>query len=204
MLRKVVLVVAVAVAGLAALVATRPERYHVERTLDVGAPSAALFAEIDDLRAWSYWSPWEKRDPAMKKTFSATTAGVGASYAWEGNKEVGKGRMTITGSHPGERVALKLEFIEPFTSTADIAFVLKAAGPSSTQVTWSMDGRNNFVGKAFCLVMDMDKMIGRDFEAGLGSLKQLVEAKALAAAAAAPPTPPVPPALGAPAPGGTK
>jgi len=204
MLRKVVLVLAVAVIGLLGVVATRPDRYHVERAVDVGAPAAAVFAEIDDLRAWNTWSPWEKRDPAMKKTFSATTAGVGARYTWEGNKEVGKGRMIITESRPGERVAQKLEFIEPFTSTADIAFALKAAGPSSTHVTWSMDGRNNFIGKAFSLLMDVDKMIGKDFETGLASLKQVVEAKAVAAAAAAPPAPPVPPALGAPAPGGTK
>jgi hypothetical protein len=204
MLRKVVLVLVVAVIGLLGVVATRPDRYHVERAADVGAPAAAVFAEIDDLRAWNAWSPWEKRDPAMKKTFSATTSGVGASYAWEGNKEVGKGRMIITESRPGERVAQKLEFLEPFVSTADIAFALKAAGPSSTHVTWSMDGRNNFIGKAFSLVMDVDKMIGKDFETGLASLKQVVEAKALAAAAAAPPAPPVPPALGAPAPGGTK
>jgi hypothetical protein len=204
MLSKVVLVLAIALGGLVAVVATRPDRYHVERAVDVGAPAAAVFAEIDDLRAWSAWSPWERRDPAMKKTFSPVTSGVGASYAWEGNKEVGKGRMTITESHPGEKVAQRLEFIEPFASTADIAFSLKAAGPSSTHVTWSMDGRNNFMGKAFSLVMDMDKVIGKDFEAGLAGLKQIAEAKAVAAAAAAPPTPPLPPAPGPPAPGGTK
>src|SRR6185369_10487911 len=104
-------------------------------------------------------------------------------YAWEGNKEVGKGSMTITESRPGERVAQRLEFIEPFKSTAATAFDLKPAGPSNTRVTWSMDGKSNFVGKAFSLVMDMDKVIGKDFEAGLASLKQLTEAKAVAAAA---------------------
>jgi hypothetical protein len=204
MVKKIVLVLAVAVAGLAAVVANRPDRYHVERSVDVGAPAATIFAEIDDLRAWAAWSPWEKRDPAMKKTFSASTTGVGAHYAWEGNKEVGKGSMTITESVPGERVAQRLEFIEPFASTAETAFDLKAAGPASTHVTWSMDGRSNFVSKAFSLVMDMDKMIGKDFETGLSGLKQIAEAKAVAAAAAAPPVPPIPPAPGMPGPGATK
>ncbi len=204
MLKKVLLVLVVGVLGLVAVVATRPDSYHVERSIDVGAGAAALFAEIDDLRSWGAWSPWEKRDPAMKKTFSATTVGVGASYAWEGNKEVGKGNMTITESRPGERVAQRLEFLEPFKSTASSAFDLKTAGPSNTRVTWSMDGKNNFVGKVFSLVMDMDKMIGKDFESGLAILKQITEAKAVAAAAVAPPTPSVPPAPGPPSLGGTK
>jgi hypothetical protein len=204
MLKKVLVVLVVGGLGLVALVATRPESYHVERSIDVGAGAAALFAEIDDLRSWGAWSPWEKRDPAMKKTFSATTVGVGASYAWEGNKKVGKGSMTITESRPGERVAQRLDFIEPFKSTAATALELKTAGPSNTRVTWSMDGKNNFVSKAFSLVMDMDKIVGKDFEAGLASLKQLAESKAVAAAAVAPPTPSAPPPPGPPAPGGTK
>jgi hypothetical protein len=204
MLKKVLLVLGVAVVGLVGLVASRPDSYHVERTVDVGAPAATLFAEIDDLRAWAAWSPWEKRDPAMTKTFGPSTAGVGAHYAWEGNKEVGKGSMTITESRPDSRVAQRVEFIEPFKSIAATAFDLKPAGPASTRVTWSMDGKSNFVGKAFSLVMDMDKVIGKDFEAGLASLKQLAEAHAVAAAAAAPPTPAAPPPPGAPSPGGTK
>ena len=204
MLKKLLLVLAVAVVGLVALVVSRPDSYHVERAIDVGAPAATVFAEIDDLRAWAAWSPWEKRDPAMKKSFGPSTTGVGAHYAWEGNKEVGKGSMTIIESRPDTRVAQRLEFIEPFKSIAATAFDLKPAGPASTRVTWSMEGNSNFIGKAFSLVMDMDKVIGKDFEAGLASLKQIAEAHAVAAAAAAPPTPPAPPAPGAPSPGGTK
>jgi hypothetical protein len=127
----------------------------------------------------------------MHKTFSQPSAGVGASYSWEGNKQVGKGKMTITESRENERVAQKLEFLEPFPSVAQTAIDLKPAGPDSksTKVTWSMDGKNNFVGKAFSLVMNMDKMIGKDFEEGLGSLKRISEAKKAAAAPPAPGTP---------------
>jgi hypothetical protein len=182
MLKKVLLVLAVLVAGLLVVVARRPDAYHVERSLEIDAPAAVIFPSVGDLRAFGEWSPWEKRDPAMKKTFSAATSGVGASYAWEGNKEVGKGKMTIVESRSPEHVADRLEFLEPFASVADTAIDLKPSG-DKTRVTWSMDGKNNFVGKAFSLVMNMDKMIGKDFEDGLASLKRVTEAKTVAARA---------------------
>lgn len=185
--KKILLIIGAVLAVLAIVVATRPDTYHVERSADVAAPADRLFELVGDLRAWEQWSPWEKRDPNMKKTFSAKTTGVGASYAWEGNKDVGKGQMTIVESNPPQRVATRLEFQEPFQSVAQSALDLKNQGAASTRVTWSMDGKQNFVGKAFSMVMDMDKMIGKDFEEGLSALKGIAEAKVAADAAKAPP-----------------
>jgi hypothetical protein len=176
MLKKILGVLAVVIIGLAAYVATRPDTYHVERSIEIGAPAAVIFPSVGDLRAFGEWSPWDKRDPAMKKTYSDTTSGVGASYAWEGNKQVGKGKMTIVESRPPEHVGDRLEFIEPFASVADIAMDLKPAG-AGTRVTWSMDGKNNFVGKAFGLVMSMDKTVGGDFDTGLANLKGIAESR---------------------------
>jgi hypothetical protein len=186
MLKKALVALAVVIAGLLIFTATRPAEYRVERSLNVHAPADLVFATVSDLKAFTEFSPWEKRDPAMKKTFSATTSGVGASYAWQGNKEVGSGKMTISEHSPPNRVRIKLEFIEPFASVADTGFDLAAAG-SDTKVTWAMEGHNNFMGKFMCLFMDMDKMIGKDFEEGLNNLKRVVEAKAQAAQAQAAP-----------------
>jgi uncharacterized protein YndB with AHSA1/START domain len=187
MAKKILLILAGLIAALAIVIATRPDSYHVERSADVAAPPDRVFELVGDLRAWQQWSPWEKRDPNMKKTFSTATTGVGASYAWEGNKDVGKGQMTIVESHAPQRVATRLDFIEPFQSTAQSALDLKSEGAVATRVTWSMDGKQNFMSKAFSLVMDMDKMIGKDFEEGLSTLKGIAEAKVAADAAKAPP-----------------
>src|SRR5204863_4538642 len=162
--------------------------YHVERSATIDAPAATVFAQINDLSVWKEWSPWEKRDPAMKRTLSANTSGVGATYAWEGNKDVGKGKMAIVDSRPGEKVAERLEFVEPFQSQADITFALKAETPTTTKVTWAMDGKHNFVSKALSVVKPMDAMVGKDFEDGLAGLKKVAEAKK------PPPAPPAPPA----------
>jgi hypothetical protein len=193
---KVLLVLVLLVGGAAAYVATRPDAYHVERSATVDAPAATVFAQVDDFSVWKEWSPWEKKDPAMKRTVSTPPAGVGATYAWEGNKEVGKGKMTITDAKPGEKVAEKLEFIEPFKSQADITFTLGAESPTSTKVTWAMDGKHNFISKAFAVIKPMDAMIGKDFEDGLANLKKVAEAKK---PPPAPPSPPTAEAAGDPA-----
>src|SRR4030095_6776448 len=135
---KVLVVLVLLLGAGAAYVATRPDAYHVERSTTVDAPAATVFAQIDDLSVWKEWSPWEKKDPAMKRTMSATTSGVGASYSWEGNKEVGKGKMSIVESKPGEKVGTKLEMLEPMRSQADVAFTLQAESPASTKVTCAM------------------------------------------------------------------
>jgi len=172
----VLLVLVVLVVALVIVIATRPATYRVERALDIAAPAGTIFPLIEDLHAWSQWSPWEKRDPAMTRTYDGPAGGVGASYAWSGNKAVGKGRMSITESQQPSHVGLRLEFLEPFASVADNAFDLQPSRPDSTRVTWSMVGSNTFMGKAFSLVMNMDKMIGKDFEEGLGNLKRVAEA----------------------------
>ena len=174
---KVLLVLVLLLGGAAAYVATRPDTYHVERSATVDAPAATVYAQINDFSVWKEWSPWEKKDPAMKRTLSATPSGVGATYAWEGNKEVGKGKMTITAASQDQKVGEKLEMLEPFPSTADIAFTLQAESPTTTKVTWAMDGKHNFMSKAFSVVKPMDGMIGKDFEDGLANLKKVAEAK---------------------------
>jgi hypothetical protein len=163
--------IAVLFLALAALgfVATRPAGFRIERSAVVGAPPEVVFALIDDFRQWGRWSPWEKVDPGMQRTFAGPAAGPGASYAWAGNREIGSGRMTILESRPGERVSIRLEFFEPFAATNEARFELAAAG-AGTRVTWSMEGRNGFVGKAISLVMDMDAMVGTQFERGLADL----------------------------------
>jgi hypothetical protein len=112
----------------------------------------------------------------MKQSFEG--AGKGAIYSWSGNSDVGEGRMTMLESRPGELVQIQLDFIKPFASTAMTRFTFQPQGPSATVVTWRMSGRNDFIGKAFCLFMNMDKLIGTDFEKGLASMKSLAEAPA--------------------------
>jgi Polyketide cyclase / dehydrase and lipid transport len=182
MVKKILLVLALVLGALAVVVATRPDTYHVERSSRIDAPPAAVFLVVNDFREFGNWSPWAKRDPAMRTTVSDPPGGVGANYAWEGNKEVGKGRMTFIESKPPERVRQKLESLEPFPWLAETGFDIKPAPGNGALVTWGMDGHNNFVSKAFALVMDMDKTIGKDFDEGLSNLKKVVEAKAAAAA----------------------
>ena len=188
MLKKVLIGLGALVAILLVVVATRPNTYHVERSTKIAAPADVIFSSVNDFKAFPEWSPWAKRDPNMKVTVSAQSAGVGATYAWEGNKQVGKGKMTLTESQAPTHTKEKLEFLEPFPSVADTGFNIKPEGDSAATVTWYMDGKSNFMGKAMSLVMDMDKMIGKDFEEGLANLKRVSEAKRAAApTAAAPP-----------------
>lgn len=159
-----------------AIVAMRPSEFRIERSAAIPGPASEVFAQVNDFHNWGAWSPWEKLDPAMKKTHEGAPAGIGSIYSWVGNKQVGEGRMTITESRPNEFIRIKLEFMRPFTATntADFAFAPKNG---HTGVTWSMAGKNNFMLKAFGLFMNMDKMIGSDFEKGLASMKAVVEAK---------------------------
>jgi hypothetical protein len=133
-----------------------------------------VFAQVNELKRWSAWSPWAKKDLQMKQTYEGPAAGTGASTSWIGNDEVGEGRMTIVESRPNDLVRFKLEFFKPFAATNSAVFEFKPEG-QGTRVTWTMNGQNNFVGKALCLVFDMDKMVGGDFEAGLAGIKTIVE-----------------------------
>ena len=172
-----------------ALVATRPSAYHVERKLAVAAPAELVFGVLNDLHQFAgvlvfFGSPLAKRDPNMQKTFEGPAAGVGQSYSWSGNREVGKGKLTIEESLPGQKVGMKLEFVKPMESTATCALTL-AGTPAGSLVTWSMTGNHNFLGKAFGMFMDMDNMLGTDIDKGLALLKIVAEGKQVEVASAA-------------------
>jgi hypothetical protein len=177
MWKKVGLVLVVIVAVAVTVVATRPDTYHVERSTVVSAPAAVAFDQVNDFHNWGAWSPWERLDPGMKKTYEGPATGVGSVYSWSGNDKVGEGKMTILESRQGERIAIKLEFVRPFASTCTATFNFTPQG-SGTQISWAMDGNNNFAAKAASLFMNMDKMIGGDFERGLAQLKTQAETDA--------------------------
>ena len=160
----------------AALIALRPSQLRVTRRASIAAPPAAVFAQVNDFRKWQAWSPWAKRDPGMATHYTGAPAGVGAVYAWAGNREVGEGRMTITESRPHELIRISLEFMKPFAATHTAEFTFAPDG-GGTAVTWTMTGQNGFIGKAIGLVMSMDRMIGGDFESGLAGIKQQAEAR---------------------------
>ena len=175
LLKTILLVLAVAAITFIVVVMLQPDEFRVERSAAMNAPASAPFAQVNDFHNWEKWSPWAKLDPAMKQTFEGAPAGVGAIYSWTGNSEVGEGRMTILESKPNELIRIKLDFIKPFESTSDTVFTFKPDG-ANTIVTWTMAGKNNFMAKAFHLFMNMDKLVGGDFEKGLASMKSIVEA----------------------------
>jgi hypothetical protein len=177
-----VLLVIVVVVG---FIATRPESFRIERSAPISASPEVVFSLINDFHHWGRWSPWEKLDPAMKKTFEGAAAGPGAIYAWAGNSKVGEGRMTLLESKPGELVTIKLEFFKPFKATNQATFQLRPTAAGS-QVHWIMDGKKNFMMKAFTIFMDMDKMVGKDFEEGLANLNTAAQAETQGRGLAAP------------------
>jgi hypothetical protein len=166
--------IAVLVLGLVALVAIQPADFRVVRTAAISAAPADVFAQVNDFHKWEAWSPWAKIDPAMKQTYEGAPTGTGAIYSWNGNGQVGAGRMTITESKPHDLIRIKLEFTRPFASINDVEFTFKPEG-QQTVVTWSMAGRKNFVTKAFGLIMSMDKMVGGMYEQGLAKMKTIAE-----------------------------
>ena len=171
---KVILFISVALIALILMyAATRPDDFHVERSINIKAAPEKIFGLINDLHRWNEWTPYNK-DPAMKKTYSASTSGKGATYAWEGNKDVGKGEIAITESIPFSRIVFDLHMIEPFEGHNVAAFSLNAAG-DSTRVTWSLDDKQKLMVKVMGIFMNMDRMIGKDFEAGLANLKTVAE-----------------------------
>jgi Polyketide cyclase / dehydrase and lipid transport len=177
MLKIILIALAVIVVVFVVIVALQPSEFRVARSTTISAPPQAVFAQVNDFHKWEAWNPWGKIDPAMKQTYEGAPAGVGAIYAWTGNNEVGEGRMTITESRPSDLVRVKLEFFKPFAATNTAEFTFKPEG-NQTAVTWSMFGQNNFMAKAIHLFMNMDKMIGGQFEKGLASMKSVVEAAA--------------------------
>ncbi len=176
MLKIILLVLAATVVLILVLATFQPAEFRVTRSATVAAPASAVFAEINDFHRWQNWSPWEKMDPNLKRTFEGPAAGVGSIYSWEGNKKVGSGRMTIAASLPSELIRIRLEFLKPWESTCVTEFTFAPEG-SGTAVTWTMSGPNSFISKLIAVFMSMDKMIGGDFEKGLANLKSALETK---------------------------
>jgi uncharacterized protein YndB with AHSA1/START domain len=174
MLKTIVIVVVVLVAALLAFAATKPDTFVVQRTTSIKAPPEKVFALINDYRGWGAWSPWEKLDPTMKRTFSGAASGKGAVYAWDGTSNVGVGRMEITESSPPSKVAIKLDFSKPFEAHNFVDFTLEPKG-DATNVTWTMRGPTPFISKVMQVFVSMDSMVGKDFEAGLANMKASAE-----------------------------
>lgn len=177
MIITILLVLLGLVAVLLLAAAFRPVQFRYERHALISAPPSAVFPYVNELRQWTTWSPWEKMDPGMKRTFTGPAAGVGSVYAWDGNRHIGAGRMTIVDSRADEWVRLKLEFFRPFacTNRGELTFAPEGSG---TYVTWSMEGNNTFMGRLAGLFINMDKMCGGQFEEGLATLRRLCERKA--------------------------
>jgi len=177
MAKKILIVIALVIAVLAIIIALQPAEFRVERSATISAPPPAVFAQVNDFHKWEAWNPWGKIDPTMKQTYEGAPTGTSAIYTWAGNKEVGEGRMTITESRPNDLIRVKLEFYKPFTATNTAEFTFKPEG-NQTLVTWSMFGDKNFMAKAIHLFMNMDKMIGGQFEKGLADMRSVVEGAA--------------------------
>ena len=170
----IAVVVAVIVAGILIYAATKPDSFTVKRTAAIKAPPERVFALINDLHGWAAWSPYEKKDPAMKRTFGGAAMGKGAIYQWDGNKNVGSGTMEIIEAAQPSKIVLKLDFLKPFEGHNTAEFTMNPAGDNTT-VTWAMYGPSSFMFKVMGIFMNMDKMIGDDFAAGLITLKAVAE-----------------------------
>ena len=174
MLHIILIAIAVVIVLLILIVATRPSQFRVSRSARMTAPPDRIFPQVNELHKWEAWNPWGKLDPNTKLVYAGPPAGVGASYTWAGNNQVGEGMSTIINSQPNERVLLRLDFAKPMKATNMAEFTFVPDG-SQTVVTWSMTGKYNFVGKAFGLFVNCDTMIGGQFEKGLAAIKSLVE-----------------------------
>ena len=177
MLLKILIVILVLVAGLLLFAASKPDSFSVVRSINIHASEEQIFTKINNFSNWKSWSPWEKMDLDMQRTLSGPAEGLGAKYAWVGNDNVGQGSMEITESVPAKKVLIKLDFVKPFECHNIAEFNLAREG-DSVKVTWEMRGPNLFIGKLMSIFTDMDKMVGKDFEAGLVNLKQIAETEA--------------------------
>jgi hypothetical protein len=173
MLKVIAIVVVVLIAAVLGYAATQPDTFRVERSAVVQAPPEKILPHLEDFHRWSDWSPWEKIDPNMQRTHSGAPKGKGAVYAWQGNSKAGAGRMEILESSASQ-VAVKLDFSKPFEAHNLVDFTLQPQG-AATNVTWSMNGPQPYMMKVMCLFVSMDKMVGKDFEAGLANLKRVAE-----------------------------
>jgi uncharacterized protein YndB with AHSA1/START domain len=171
-------VLAIAIAIILILAATKPDKFSVHRATTVKAPPEKIFPLISDFHQWGTWSPYENRDPAMKRTYSGAASGRGAVYAWDGNSNVGSGRMEILDASMPSKIVIKLDFFRPFEGHNTAEFTILPQGDATdvtTNVTWLMFGPAPFMSKVMQVFMNMDRMIGKDFEIGLANLKKLTE-----------------------------
>jgi Polyketide cyclase / dehydrase and lipid transport len=174
MLKKIAIVIVALVAGILIFAATKPDTFHFERSITINAAPDKIQPLIADFHQWTTWSPWEKLDPNMKRTYSGPESGVGAIYVWEGNSDVGAGRMEVTDATPTE-VDIKLDFTAPMATSNMTKFVLAPSG-DTTSVVWSMDGPMPYVSKLMTVFVSMESLLSKDFETGLAQLKATAEA----------------------------
>jgi uncharacterized protein YndB with AHSA1/START domain len=174
MVKVVALVVVVLIGALLVYASTQPDRFRIQRSASINAPPEKIFALINDFHSWGPWSPYEKLDPAMKRTFSGAANGTGAVYEWESNGKAGAGRMEIVESTPPSKIMINLDFTKPLDAHNVVEFTLEATG-SSTNVTWTMRGHLPYLAKAMHVIFSMDNMVGKQFETGLANLKAIAE-----------------------------
>ena len=170
----IAVILAIALAIVLVLAATKPNSFSVQRVTSIKAPADKIFPLINDFHQWGTWSPYENKDPAMKRTFSGAASGNGAVYAWDGNNNVGSGRMEILDASAPSKIVIKLDFFKPFEGHNTAEFTMLPQGDATT-LTWRMHGPAPFMSKLMQVFMNLDRMIGKDFEVGLASLKQLTE-----------------------------
>jgi hypothetical protein len=172
----IAVVLAIAIAIVLILASTKPATFSIQRSAVMQAPAEAIFPLINNFHQWTKWSPWENKDPALKRSYSGPESGKGAIYAWDGNKNVGSGRMEILDASSPSKITIKLDFLKPFEAhnTAEFTFVPERDA-TTTNVIWVMRGPSSFMSKVMQVFMNFDKMIGKDFETGLTNLKTLTE-----------------------------
>jgi carbon monoxide dehydrogenase subunit G len=176
MWKKILLVPVVAIVAFAIYIAVQSPDFKVERSTVIDAPPEVAFAQVNDFHAWQAWSPWAKLDPKATNSFEGPSSGKGAIFKWAGNNEVGEGKMTITESKPSELIQIQLDFLKPMDATSNTEFRFQPEG-KGTKVTWTMTGKNNFLGRAMCTIMNMQKTLEKTFDQGLASMKKEAEAK---------------------------
>jgi uncharacterized protein YndB with AHSA1/START domain len=172
------IIVVVMIAAILIIAASKPATFRIQRATAIEAPPERIFPLINDFQQWRSWSPWEKLDPNLERTYGGPPSGPGATYAWHGNSNVGQGRMEILEATPNAKIVVELDFIKPFAAQNTVDFTLEPR-TDATYVTWTMVGPNLFMGKVMSIFMDMDKMVGGQFEQGLLNLKTIAEKPAI-------------------------
>mgnify|MGYP006323287413 FL=1 len=174
MIKTIATVLALLIAAILIYAATKPDSFRIARSTTIKAPSEKVFALINDYKQWEAWSPWEKIDPALKRTYSGAASGVGAIYEWSGNKDIGQGRMEIVESTPSTKVSLKLDFITPFEAHNMVDFTLAQQGDTTT-ITQAMYGPSPYLSKLMTIFFSMEKMVGGKYEEGLANIRAIAE-----------------------------